>query len=1172
MRFAELQLLAYGRFTDHRLVLDRAATDLHVIHGPNEAGKSTTRDAVAHFLFGFPARAERAAFRHAYKDLRIGARLEDSDDVFQAVRKKGNKNTVLDDAGQADGVAEAALARRLAGVDEAFFKRMFSLDHDSLRAGGRQLAAADTGADSALISAGSGLADIAAERTALVSEADALWAPNPSKHRAYYQAAERLAAADAEIREHAVTVADWQRARDALAAADDHYAELGARRSDLRRQYREIERIRRVAPAVHRYHELGAELDGLADVPDMAHDARPRFDSAREALRQARATEAELRQRIVSIDAELAELIDHPALRDQAEAIERLAGRRAQIADEREREAELARRQRTLAEDLADQRRRLEAAGAILDRNGPEPGAIESARRLAGQRTALAQRVDHVADDLARLAEAEATTTQAVERLGPARDTAALAAWQAAALRNGDLEAEARRTAEHAATYDREIARRMGDLVPAVADVDTLATQRPPERATVDAAEHDLNEARRSRDQLAERMHALAEETTRERDTLARRRADTDLPDGQRLVALRAERDAVWRLVRRRHVEGRGADLFDADDALDAATQRDPAAALERLTGQADALSDARYDAATAIAADAQSARHLAEREQALAQATTRYEAAEQALAERQAAWQAAWTDTGLVPGAPAAMRDWLVERQRLLDARDARDEARTRADGLDTLIAREQAAGRAHLQALGITEPAGAEASLAARVEQARSVIAGQAQRSAEQARLAGDADRQAARRTQLLAQQTQADAALARWQTDWQSALERLGLAVDTPIDDADRLFDALAAGHAHARDLAAHEREQADIVDRRQRFTDDLDAICTAAHFMPAAQALPETTAAELARALASAQRAHQIRTTREADRAADTQRIETQARASAQAHERLAVLAEQAGSADPDTLDTLIARADRRRAASAARAEARETIQRQGDDKPAEALIAAVGASDPDTLAEQIDALDAELGDLDSAIGTARDACNAARGVFDAIGGDERAVLAASARQTALADMSRAAARYLRVGTAARLLKWAGQRYALDKHATLLARSSTLIHRLTGGSVDHLTGEFDDNDELTLVGVRADGTLVPTQAMSEGTLDQLYLALRIAAIEDYLQRAPALPVVADDLFINFDDERAVAGLDALAELAEHTQVLFFTHHAHLRDLAIERLGARVRTHDL
>jgi hypothetical protein len=66
------------------------------------------------------------------------------------------------------------------------------------------------------------------------------------------------------------------------------------------------------------------------------------------------------------------------------------------------------------------------------------------------------------------------------------------------------------------------------------------------------------------------------------------------------------------------------------------------------------------------------------------------------------------------------------------------------------------------------------------------------------------------------------------------------------------------------------------------------------------------------------------------------------------------------------------------------------------------------------------------------------------------------------------------------------------------------------------------------------------------------MSTGTADQLYLALRVASVEDYLERANALPFVADDLFINFDDARAAAGFEVLGQLSTKTQILFFTHH--------------------
>ena len=93
------------------------------------------------------------------------------------------------------------------------------------------------------------------------------------------------------------------------------------------------------------------------------------------------------------------------------------------------------------------------------------------------------------------------------------------------------------------------------------------------------------------------------------------------------------------------------------------------------------------------------------------------------------------------------------------------------------------------------------------------------------------------------------------------------------------------------------------------------------------------------------------------------------------------------------------------------------------------------------------------------------------------------------------------------------------------------------------------------------------MRSDRTVVPVSGMSTGTADQLYLALRFASIEDYLERADALPFVADDLFINFDDERATAGFLLLEELSQKTQVLFFTHHQHLVDIAQRTLGASV-----
>jgi uncharacterized protein YhaN len=73
------------------------------------------------------------------------------------------------------------------------------------------------------------------------------------------------------------------------------------------------------------------------------------------------------------------------------------------------------------------------------------------------------------------------------------------------------------------------------------------------------------------------------------------------------------------------------------------------------------------------------------------------------------------------------------------------------------------------------------------------------------------------------------------------------------------------------------------------------------------------------------------------------------------------------------------------------------------------------------------------------------------------------------------------------------------------------------------------------------------------------MSNGSHDQLYLALRLASLESWLHAHEPIPFVVDDVLLNFDDRRALAALRAIADLSQQTQVLFFTHHRHLVDLA-------------
>jgi uncharacterized protein YhaN len=161
--------------------------------------------------------------------------------------------------------------------------------------------------------------------------------------------------------------------------------------------------------------------------------------------------------------------------------------------------------------------------------------------------------------------------------------------------------------------------------------------------------------------------------------------------------------------------------------------------------------------------------------------------------------------------------------------------------------------------------------------------------------------------------------------------------------------------------------------------------------------------------------------------------------------------------------------------------------------------------------------------------------------------------------AEASQEVLAGIRRLTERFIRVKLASKVLRDVIESYRAEHQDPVLKIASGTFKDLTLSSFTALRTDIDDQGQAILIGVRPDGTWVNVEGMSNGTRDQLYLALRLATLQWRLQSAEPMPFIVDDILINFDDDRSRATLKAMAGLGEKIQVILFTHHLRLVEIA-------------
>ena len=1157
MRFRRLELAAFGHFNDTILDLSQGAQGLHLVLGPNEAGKSTALRAIHDLFFGIPARTTDS-FLHAPSKLLIKALLElKNGDAIFCQRRKGNKNTLLDQEGSPLSPKETA--RFLELVPESTFKSIFSTSHEELRKGGELIATGQGDLGQALFAAGTGGLGMRNLIQELEDQAGAIFKPTNAKkpllNNLLIQYQSQMTLARKTIlkpEEYEEQLAIQNQAQKRL----DH---LKTEIRDLSSRLNQLDRIEKTQPLVAALGQAEQDLKALPKAAKLDTEFSGSRREAQKEIKEAKSQKAALVAEIESLKQRLSGLLPDKAVLEKTRTVESLF---SDLGKYQQNLSDLP-GQDTLLKEKKHQAEKLYRELGLKPEDTEEEPALpsvsqrtrlqelsEEEQALKNNLTNAQNRARELTTEHARLKERQKNLPSGLELVYP------LAMAVGRAREQGDLDTAIAEMQNQVIELEQRLNQSVIDLPFFKGSLEELLTFNAPYEET--AAEHEalMAENRRRKDSLKQGREQLFSELNDLKAEIESLTIHGSAPTMEELTKARQKRDQGWQLIKKSwlmHSPDPEAEArFKGSLSLDLAYE----ASVKKADQTADRIFE-QSETVTRLEDRKARQKNCLER---LNEINLKIKAQEEEAMTAWQKWANLWTPLMPEPGAPNEMQRWLRDFKEIKQLSLDREKAKQKLARIQKTKGTYQAELTGILsQIQGPLLSSGLDWQALLKMAEglhASLIKAGQDQKNAEER--ISEVNEQL---KQANSEQAEHKEALDLWQENWERALDQAGMNSGlTPrqamaeLNTRTELSQTLAKANSARQTIAALRQK----ISTYQKQVQDL---CTAIAPRLSDQKTEEAVEG-LNRLLADTKTAQ---TQKEAlseqlqDKETSLNGIEARLN---QAKEVLAKLLIQAGVEKEENLplaeDIWLKREAKLR-------EINELTQSLLSHASPGMGAGELREEAAQVKADELFALKAEtqqqLDNLEEQRAGEQEKTAQAKLRLEQMNDQKGAAQARQEADNLLAEARDKTEEYLKILFAVNLLKMQMERYLKENKKPLLDKAGEYFRELTGGSFSGLAMGYDEKDNPILLGIRSgkNKEQLPVGAMSDGTCDQLYLGLRLAALELHLAAREPFPFIMDDALVHFDDQRAARALSALTRLSAQTQVIFFTHHQHLGELA-------------
>lgn len=1163
MRIDRLDLIACGPFTEQSLDLSQGEQGLHLIWGGNEAGKSSALKAVCDALFGFPER-HPGNFKHNNDSLKVGLSLRAADgEVISFVRRKARVRSLRHPSTD-QPLPDDLLAPFLGTLDRTLFLKMFGITHKALGEGGAEMLKTSSDIGQLLFSAAGSTSNVRKVVEKLTASAEALFKPR-GQNPVINSALAKLRDLNEGLKQSKTPSARVDVLQRDIKKLEDRLIELRESQTRIQVQRHRLQTLQRLRVPLQQREVLTTELQALRDVRRLSD----RFDEVLADALGRRHTTIALRDKAVSRCERLTLSLSRPETASETLAHEDEIRR----LSERAGSYEAAMRDLPTLKIKAD--RKQQDAQELLDRIRPNL-ELSEARRLRLSRglrsdleplikthTALEARSAEYRQELTSVESELALLERQLDELAvsPIPDLA-LNVLESHASLQATLEQWAT-TREAFAANEQELLAEMNQLIPGLANIDEMESLQVPTLGQLEQFEEERQSFQTARERIAERTREQQEKREQASQALIALRAHSgELPTLSDLQTAREMRDRVWQLLRKQ-LQGEPIDQAQLEATLTELASKSLISSYEQTMSQADSIADRLRLDAQAVAEQIQHTTLISFCDERVSLLESERQSLELGWEQSLKNWRNLWAKFDSKWEQPKEARRWLDRWNQLKKKLPKHRRDQTQRDQLqDSYQKTVQKLDDAWRSLQG--EAAVPPADPIDLIKQMKREVERREKSARDREQLLSllqKSREELSRRTKQLEKLAKEQHA---WREAWAPRVLQLGLSADASAARAEGVLEELATLEGWLDELLGTEGLTVRIEQmerERKSFETQVQQLSARCGTHDAASSPLDT----LRRLRLECEEARRDRDQQEQDRE-ELKRVQDEI-ANLEAEyeairQTLQGLLDEAGCEREEELSERWQAYQRLKKIEQQQRDNRDEIDRVAEGMELDEAATELKQHSAPVLAAELDSLEHQWNDGHREIGEHQQSLGALRNELGSIGSGEGAIDFVAQIEKLTAQIESDSMEWLRLRTASYVLNRAVKQFQEKNQDPMLERAGDIFSRLTLGSFEGLTVNFDEG-EPTLVGKRGH-ELVGVSGMSAGTADQLFLSLRLAYLDQWLRKSEPVPLIVDDILITFDDRRAAATLEVLAEFSKLTQVILFTHHEHLVELAKSTLS--------